>query len=73
MPYAYASTALDSGVTRGQGGTIPREPKHYGGAESLRGALKTPNNVASTFFKAVHLLPKDLRLKHGGAKLASCP
>ena len=25
------------------------------------------------FFKTVHLLPKDLRFEHGGAKLVSCP
>jgi len=25
------------------------------------------------FFNTVHLLPKDLRFEHGGAKLASCP
>ena len=43
------------------------------GAESLQGAPKSPNNVTSTFFSTVHLLPKDLGLEHGGAKLASCP
>jgi len=49
------------------------------GAESTRGrrinmgAPKRPNNVTSTFFNTVHLLPKDLRFKHGGAKLAYCP
>ena len=37
------------------------------------GSSKSPNNVISTFFIAVHLLPKDLRFEHGGAKLASCP
>ena len=42
------------------------------GAESL-GPPKSPNNVASTFCDKVHLLPKDLRFKHGGAKLVSCP
>jgi len=39
----------------------------------LRGALKSPNNVTSTFFNAVHWLPKDLNFEHGGTKLASCP
>ena len=43
------------------------------GAESLRGAPKNPDNVTSTFFNRVHLLPGDLRFEHGGAKLASCP
>jgi len=57
---------------RGKGGTIPRAPNHYGGAESLRGAPKRPKNVTSTFFRTVHLLPKDLRSAHGGAKLQTC-
>jgi len=33
------------------------------GAASL-GGPKSPNNVASTFFSAVNLLPKDLRFEH---------
>jgi len=37
------------------------------------GSPKSPNNVTSTFFNTVHLLPKDLRFEHGGAKLAPCP
>jgi len=37
------------------------------------GAPRSPNNVASTFFKTVNLLPKDLSFEHGGAKLASYP
>jgi len=37
------------------------------------GAPKSPNNVTSTFFKRVHLFPKDIRFEHGSAKLASCP
>jgi len=41
-------------------GTIPRVPK-------------SPNKVTSTFFNTVHLLPKDLRFEHGGAKLDVCP
>ena len=56
---------------RNKGGKIPQEPNHYGGDEWLRGAPKSPNNVTSTFFNTVHLLPKDLRYEHGGAKLAS--
>ena len=44
-----------------------------GGPESLLGAPKNPNNVTNTFFNTVHLLPKDLRFEHGGAKLTSCP
>jgi len=41
--------------------------------ESLRGATKTPNNVTTTFFNTVHLLPKDLKFEHGGAKVVSYP
>ena len=44
----------------GKGGTIPRAPKF-------------PNDITSIFFNTVHLLPKDLRFEHGGAKLVSCP
>jgi len=55
------------GITNGdKGDTIPRAPNHYG-------APKSPNNVTSTVFNTVHLLPKDRRFEHGGAKLASCP
>ena len=47
-------------------GKMPRAPNR-------RGAPKSANNVASTFFNTVqHLLPKDLRFEHGGANL-SCP
>ena len=46
---------------------------HCGDAEWLRRAPKSPNNLTSTFFNTVRLLPKDLRFEHGGAKLASCP
>jgi len=37
------------------------------------GAPKSPNNVARTFSKTVHLLLKDLRLEHGGTKLDFLP
>jgi len=37
------------------------------------GAPKSLDNVSSTFFNTVHLLPKYLRSEHGGVKLASCP
>jgi len=35
------------------------------------GTPKSPNNVTSSFFNTVHLLPKDLRFEHGGANFAS--
>ena len=71
----FALFHLSRGVTTGggKGGTIPRAPNSYGGAESLWGAPKSSNKVTSTFFNAVQLVPKDLRFAHGGAKLASCP
>jgi len=60
-------------VTRGQGSTISRAPNHYGGAETLRRAPKSPNNLTGTFFNTVNLPPKELRFQYGGAKRASCP
>jgi len=76
------SNSCRSGVLRrNEGGTIRRAPNqitvgasnHCGGAEWLRGAPKSPNIAKSTFFNAAHLLPKDLRFEHWGAKLVSCP
>jgi len=55
------------------GGTIPLAPNHDGFAESPRRAPKSLNSLTSTFFNTVHLLPKDLRFEHGGAKLACFP
>jgi len=43
------------------------------GAKSLRARPKSPNSITSTSFNTEHLLPKDLRFDHGGAKLSSCP
>jgi len=37
------------------------------------GVPKSPNNVASTFFNAVHLLPKDLRFEHGAPNFFLVP
>jgi len=48
------------GATRGEGCTMPR-------------AAKSPNSVASTFFNAVHLHPKDLTFENGDAKLVYFP
>ena len=62
------------GVTRGgKGVIIPRAPNHYGERRMTAGAPKSPNNATSTFFNAVHLLPKDLKFEHGGAKLLLTP
>jgi len=65
---------ITRGVTRGgKGDAIPRALNHWGGVEWLRGAPNSPNNITSTFFNEVHLLPRDLRFEHGDAKLVSCP
>jgi len=48
-------------------------PNHYGVAELLQTAPKSPNNVTSTSFNTLHLLPKDFIFKHGSAELASYP
>ena len=57
----------------GKGGINPRVPNHYGEHRMTAGVPKGPNNATSTFFSTVHLLPKDLKFEHGGAKVASCP
>jgi len=57
---------ITRGVTRG-------DKRHNSpGAESLRGP-KSHNNVISTSFNTLYLLPKDLRFEHEGVKLVSCP
>jgi len=48
-------------------------PNHCGARGMTVRASKKPNNVTGTFFKTIHLLPKDLRFEHGGTELASCP
>jgi len=77
---AYINVTTTRGVTNG-----PKEaqfpgrritegaPNHRGGAEWLRRAPKSPNNVPSTFFSIVHLLPKGLCFEHAGSKFASYP
>jgi len=45
----------------------------FPGRQITIGAPKSLNNVTSTFFNTVLLLPKYFRFKHGCAKLASCP
>ena len=68
----------DTGI-RTQGCNEGRRGAQIPGGESIRGVewLRrtpiSPNNVTSTFFNTVHLLPNYLRFEHGGVKLASCP
>jgi len=50
---------------RNEEGSMPRTPNHWR-------APKSRNNVVRFFFNAIHLLPKYLRFKYGGAKLVSC-
>ena len=51
-------------------------PNHYGGAESLQGGAKSPNNITSTVLSSMQhicLNRNEFRFKNGGAKRASCP
>ena len=43
------------------------------GAESLLGALRSPNNVTSTFFITVRLPPNDVRFERGVPDLLLAP
>jgi len=52
---------------RNQGG------KNFLGSESPRRAPKNANNVASTVFNTVHLLPEDLRFEHVAPNLILAP
>jgi len=54
-------------------GIITRAPNHCGGAEWLREVQESRSSVKYFLKYTVHLLPKDLRFEHGGAKRASCP
>jgi len=53
-------------VTRGARSTILWAPNYCG-------RPKSTNNDISTFFKTVHLFPKDLRFEQRVGKLTSCP
>ena len=69
-PISSALHTCPRGVTRGAQLPGCRVNK---GAPNHSGSPKSPNNVTSTSFHTVRLLPKDLSFEHGGAKLASCP
>jgi len=64
----FALTVQVRGVTREAGG-------HNSPGGITVGAPKSRNSVTSrpTFFNAAHLLPKNLKFEHGGAKPVSCP
>ena len=73
-PPHFFNSRIATGVTRGaERGAIPRVPNHYRGAKSQRRAPESRNNVATTFFNTVYLLPNDLKVEHGGANLVFCP
>ena len=52
----------------GKGGTIPQATNHYWGTEKSQRSHKYFLSL-----NIVHLLSKNLKFEHGGAKLASCP
>jgi len=56
----------------GKGAQCPSRPI-IGRHRITEGAPKNHDNVTSTFFDTVHLLPEVLKFEHGSAKLAACP
>jgi len=48
-------------------------PNHYGGRRMNAGTPKSLNNVTSPFSNLVHLLPEDLKFKHGAPNLLLAP
>jgi len=57
------SSQPDRGVTRGE---------QFLGRRMTAGDEKSQKcHITSTFFNTVHMLPKNFRSEHGGAKLAS--
>ena len=54
-------------MTRGARG------EQFPGRRMTASAPKSPNNVTSTFFNTVRLLPKDLRFEHRGPNFLLAP
>jgi len=52
-------------TTGGKGGILPGRQVNMGVPNHCGRAPKCPNNVTSTFFNTVDLLPKKLRFEHG--------
>jgi len=69
MHFAHAN----QGRTEGARGALFPGRRITMGAPTQGGGAEKSNNVTSTSFNTVHLLPKDLRFEHGGAKFVSCP
>jgi len=61
-----SGTALQGRNEGGKGAQLP-------GRRIIAGGAENPNSITSAFFNTLHLLPKDLRFEHGGAKVSSCP
>jgi len=70
---AVLGTTLTRGITRGPRGEQSPGALSLWGRRMTTGWPKSHNNVTSTFFNTLHLLPKYLMFERGGAKLASCP
>jgi len=58
--YGSVVKALQGRNEGGKGAQFRGHRVTEGDAESMRGTPKSSNNVTSTSFNAVHLLPKDL-------------
>ena len=70
---AVLSTTLTRGITKAaRGAQFPGRPVTMTAPNDYR-SPKSHNNVTSTFFNTLHLLPKYLTFERGGAKLASFP
>jgi len=66
LPMAFLGLlAFANGQGRNEGARGAQCP----GRQITLGGAEKSNSVASTSFNTVHLLPKDLRFEHGGAKL----
>jgi len=52
----------------GKGSIVPQAPNDYRGAKKSKQCHK---HVLQ--YSRLHLLPKDIKFEHGGAKRASCP
>jgi len=64
--YQFLCYAFCHSYWRNKGSTMLQVPNHWGD-------ITSPNNVAGTFFIIVHLLLKDFRFEHEGAKFVSWP
>jgi len=66
-------TTLQGHNEGGKGAQLPGRRITATGAENPNSITSALFNVTRTFFNTIHLLPKNLKFEHGGAKVASCP